>query len=257
MQTGLKNFIEGVFSKTGFHITKWPKFKGSTKFSIEEFQYNAVKPNANYSPWQGDLDFQRIYSRIKGNTLVDIYRCYELWELVEAVNKLDKTASLIEIGVWRGGTSGIIATKLSMLGSRSAFYVADTFTGVAKASDKDKFYNGGEHADTNQEIVETLLKGIYDKYKILKGIFPEDTAHLIPAGEKFGLCHIDVDVYESSKDIVGWIWDKLIPGGVIVFDDYGFHSCNGVTRYVNEQKKLADRMVIHNLNGHAIMIKIK
>jgi O-methyltransferase len=257
MQNGLKSFLHAIFSKTGFHVTQWPKFNGSTKFRIEEFQYSAVEPRANYAPWFGDPDFQRIYSRIKGNTMVDIYRCYEIWELVEEVNKLDKTASLIEIGVWRGGTSGIIATKLSMLNSRSPFYVADTFTGVAKTSDKDKFYTGGEHADTNLEIVDSLLKSIYDKYKILQGIFPEDTAHLIPASEKFGFCHIDVDVYESAKGIVDWIWDKLIPGGVIVFDDYGFHTCNGVTRYVNEQKELADRTVIHNLNGHAIMIKIK
>lgn len=257
MRSGLKNFLEGIFSATGFHVTQRPKFNGSTKFKIEEFEYSAVIPGANYSPWYGDAAFQKIYTQIKGNTLVDIYRCYELWELVEKVTKLDNTASLIEIGVWKGGTSGIIATKLAQMNARGTFYIADTFTGVAKASDKDTFYNGGEHADTSQEIVETLLKGKYDNHKILRGIFPEDTAHLVPASEKFSFCHIDVDVYDSAKDIVDWIWDRLIPGGVIVFDDYGFHTCNGVTRYVNEQKKLTDRMIIHNLNGHAVMIKMK
>jgi O-methyltransferase len=254
MKSGLKNLLKNIVSKTGFQVTR---LGDNTEFGIEEFQYGAVKPYANYSPWYGDADFQYIYSQIKENTLVDIYRCYELWEIVEKVSKLDDTASLIEVGVWKGGTSAIIAKKLAQLHSHSTFYMADTFTGVAKASDKDKFYNGGEHAETTQEIVEKLLEGNYDEYKILKGVFPDDTAHLILANEKFNFCHIDVDVYESAKGIVEWIWNKLIPGGVIVFDDYGFHTCNGVTRYVNEQKKLTDRMVVHNLNGHAIMIKIK
>jgi O-methyltransferase len=255
MQKGLKNLLKNIVAKTGFKVTRIPKI--STEFTVGEFQYGVVTPYANYSPWLADTDFQDIYFQIKENTLVDIYRCYELWEIVETVNRLDSTASLIEVGVWRGGTSAVIAKKLAQLHSHSTFYMADTFAGVVKATDKDKFYNGGEHADASQEIVESLLKDKYDKYKILKGIFPDDTAHLVPTNEKFGFCHIDVDVYESARGIVDWIWDKLIPGGAIVFDDYGTHTCNGVTRYVNEQKKLADRVIVHNLNGHAIMIKIK
>jgi O-methyltransferase len=69
-------------------------------------------------------------------------------------------------------------------------------------------------------------------------------------------CHIDVDVYQSAKDIVDWIWDKLVVGGIIVFDDYGFPTCTGVTKYVNEQDGKPDRLIIYNINGHAIMIKI-
>jgi O-methyltransferase len=41
-----------------------------------------------------------------------------------------------------------------------------------------------------------------------------------------------------------------------VYDDYGFASCDGVTRAVNEQRSLADRIVFHNLNGHAVVIKL-
>jgi len=246
-----------IFSKTGFHVVKRPRYNGSTQFKIDDFQYGVAKPAANYAPWLGDAEFKAEYDLIRNNTLVDIYRCFELWEIVEKVQKFDNTASLLEVGVWKGGTAAIIGKKLALLKSKSTFYIADTFAGVAKATDKDKFYTGGEHADTSQEIVETLLKGKYDKYKVLKGIFPDDTQHLVPAGEKFGFCHIDVDVYESAKDIVDWIWDRLIVGGVIVYDDYGFHTCNGITSYVNDQKGMDDRFVIHNLNGHAIVIKLK
>lgn len=253
----MKKILNYIFSKTGLHVIKGTKFKGSTKFEINELQYEVVTPTANYAPWCGDEEFKKIHLEIKGNTLVDKYRCFEIWQLVEMVHKLDTTAQLIEVGVWRGGTAGIIARKLTLLGSRATLFLADTFTGVAKATDNDKFYNGGEHADTTIETVDFLLKNKYQQYKILQGIFPEDTAHLIPSEDKFGLCHIDVDVYESAKDIVNWIWDKMIVGGIIVFDDYGFHTCDGVTKYVNEQKNKTDRVIIHNLNGHALMIKIK
>jgi hypothetical protein len=106
-------------------------------------------------------------------------------------------------------------------------------------------------------LVSSLITDKYTKYEILNGIFPEETSDLIDSKIKFGLCHIDVDVYQSAKDIVDWIWCKMIIGGVIIFDDYGFYSCNGVTKYVNELKERTDCMIIHNLNGHALMIKLQ
>jgi O-methyltransferase len=46
-----------------------------------------------------------VYGSIKNNTLVDIFRCYELWELTEKIHNLDKSVNFIEVGVWRGGTA--------------------------------------------------------------------------------------------------------------------------------------------------------
>ena len=43
--------------------------------------------------------------------------------------------------------------------------------------------------------------------------------------------------------------------GFVVFDDYGFDVCGGITQLVNEMLTEPDRIVIHNLNGHAIVIK--
>lgn len=255
----LKRIIRSVFNNTGIYIGKRPTFKGRANFSIDGLHYGFCFPSANYTPWQGDPDFLNIYYQIKDNTLVDIYRCYELWQLVHKLNTLDPAAAILEVGVWRGGTAGIMSQQLTNLKSTATLYLADTFSGVAKAGEKDSFYKGGEHNDTSQYMVEDVLKNIskYLNYKILKGIFPDDTAHQIPADEQFGICHIDVDVYESAKDILEWVWNKLIPGGVVVFDDYGFHSCTGVTKLVEEYRYYPDRQIIHNLNGHAVMIKLK
>lgn len=250
----MKKLIIHLLSKAGYQVIN----KSKVSFKVNDFQYEVVTPYANYAPWLNDAEFQLIFKQIKENTLVDLYRCYELWQLTEKMISIDPSASILEVGVWKGGTAGIIGKKLSLLQSNVPFYLADTFTGIVKASAKDQFYSGGEHADTTIETVQTLMNAVgYPHYKILTGIFPNDTASQIDPAEKFGLCHIDVDVYQSAKDIVDWIWDRLIIGGMIVFDDYGFHTTTGVTEYVNEQENMSDRIAIHNLNGHAVIVKIK
>jgi O-methyltransferase len=40
-----------------------------------------------------------------------------------------------------------------------------------------------------------------------------------------------------------------------VFDDYGWPATVGVARLVEEQRMKRDRLVIHNLNGHAVVVK--
>jgi O-methyltransferase len=252
----IRKFIRDILEKRGIFIVKQARYQKKSTFCINDLSYDFVNPAANYAPWNDDKIFNETYNSISSFTLVDKYRCFEIWELAEKINAIDKEAAFIEIGVWRGGTAAIVGKKLSTIDAKVDFYLADTFEGVPKSSEKDPFYNNGEHNDTSETMVKKMLSDKYNNYTILKGIFPEATAHNIPNDQKFGYCHIDVDVYKSAKDIVNWIWDKMIVGGVIVFDDYGFHTCNGITKYVNELKLDKDKVVIHNLNGHAIIVKV-
>jgi O-methyltransferase len=221
----------------------------------EGSSYEAINPQANYAPWNKDKLFLQTYRAIKSNTFVDKYRCYELWTLVEQAKKLD--GALIEVGVWRGGTGALIAKKASLCGINDRVYLCDTFRGVVKASERDSTYKGSEHADTSRQTVEKLVAALeLDNVKILEGIFPDQTAQLIEE-KRFRLCHIDVDVYDSAKDIVDWVWDKMVIGGIVIYDDYGFEGCDGIAKYVEEQIPNTDRLVIHNLNGHALIVKMK
>jgi len=218
--------------------------------------YSEVHPVATYSPWNEDSSFQAMLASIEGFTKVDKYRCFELWKLIEQTAKL-KNGSIIEIGVWRGGTGALIAKQAKNCGIEEKIYLCDTFTGVVKAGTRDSSYKGGEHADTSCEAVGELIfnRMKLDNVEILQGIFPDQTGHRVE-GMQFRFCHVDVDVYQSAKDIVEWIWDKMVPGGVMVYDDYGFYGCDGITKYVEEQMACKDRFVIHNLNGHAIILKL-
>jgi O-methyltransferase len=134
-------------------------------------------------------------------------------------------------------------------------YLCDTWEGVVKTGAVDTYYRDGKHDDTSLEIVQQLL-GELDLRNVdcLQGIFPDDTGDKI-ADKTFRLCHIDVDVYQSSKDVLEWVWPRLSQQGVVVFDDYGFPACPGVTQLVDELRMLDDRLVLHNINGHGIVVK--
>jgi O-methyltransferase len=211
--------------------------------------HSRIVPTATYSPWFSDEQFSAVYEKVKEHTLVDVHRCYELWTLAKNVAEIP--GSILEVGVWRGGTGALLAAA----SPSKAVYLGDTFHGVVKASTKDTRYRGGEHADTSKAHVERLLRSLHLKnFILLEGIFPEETAHQV-AGP-IALLHCDVDVYASTRDIVEWTLPRLSPYGVMVFDDYGFSGCEGVTKYVNELRESSrDLFFIHNLNGHAILIK--
>ena len=230
-------------------------FEFNDEYISVEMMYERVVPAASYAPWVTDSIFSSIYNIIKANTLVDKYRCYELWQLIKESSKLE--GAIIEIGVWRGGTGALIAKQAEICGLKATVYLCDTFTGVVKASENDDKYKGGEHADTSRIVVEELIKKLDLKNtKILVGIFPDETSEFIEENN-FRFCHVDVDVYQSAKDVVEWIWPKMIIGGIFVFDDYGFKGCAGITKFVEEERDKNDRLVIHNLNGHGIIIKTK
>ncbi len=230
-----------------FYLQKW-KDKSSS-YRYKHF-YNL--PKATYSPWLQDAEFMKVYVVSKHNTLVDIYRCFELWSLVKQTNKL--RGDILEVGVYKGGTGALLAGAAL---KDTTVFLCDTFTGVVKAGPNDNIYIGGEHSDTSVEIVLELFNKLnLSNFSILKGIFPEESASAIEY-KNFRFCHIDVDVYQSAKDIFYWVWQKMNRGGIVVFDDYGFAACEGITDLVNnELSQREDLLMLHNLNGHAILIKI-
>jgi O-methyltransferase len=46
-------------------------------------------------------------------------------------------------------------------------------------------------------------------------------------------------------------------GGVIVYDDYGFYGCEGVTALGTEEIERSNRLFLHNLSGQAFLIKLQ
>lgn len=215
------------------------------------YPHEQIIPWATFAPWRNDAEFMEVYEKVKANTLVDIYRCYELWDL--CIQAKDISGDILEVGVWRGGTAAVIG-RAAGRGTCANLWLADTFEGVAKAGENDTLYKGGEHADTSEEAVRELLAALrVSNVRILRGIFPDDTATQM-GGARIKFCHIDVDTYNSARHVFAWVWPRLVKGGAVVFDDYGSRGCEGVALLVKELKVQGHR-VIYNLNGHALMFK--
>jgi O-methyltransferase len=230
------------------------KYQGRLSFKQIKtgLAHSLVIPTATYSPWLDDQDFQRILELVSKNTLVDSYRLWELYQISLQLQKVE--GDVLEVGVWRGGSGALIANVISS--QKKTIYLADTFRGVIKAGELDSVYIGGEHNDTSVEIVDELFTTMgLDNYKKLIGEFPRETSHEM-ISTQLSMVHIDVDVYSSAKGVWEWVQPYLSSGSIIVFDDYGFISCSGVTKFVNEIKEDPQYHFVHNLNGHAIFIKI-
>lgn len=223
--------------------------------SSKEFLHSLIIPSATYSPWESEEEFKSIYSRIEGNTLVDIYRCYDLWQLSKNTSRVN--GDIVEVGVWKGGSGALLAKAAELSNCGKIVYLADTFSGVVKAGEHDTRYKGGEHSDAIEKDVENLVESLgLNNVRILKGIFPNDTGGRL-AQCAVSFLHIDVDVYQSARETFEWMRERLSVGAIVVFDDYGFRGCEGVTKYVNELRSDQDFHHMHNLNGHAVLIKMR
>src|ERR1700691_4202411 len=153
-------------------------------------------PISTYAPWQADPDFRGVYRAVKRNTLVDVWRCYELWSLLGELTEIP--GDVLEVGVWRGGSGALMASRIADLGIHDQVFLCDTWEGIVKTGPADIYYRDGKHDDTSKETVERLVEALgLHNVELLQGIFPDDTGAAL-TDRTFRLVHIDVDVYRSA-----------------------------------------------------------
>jgi O-methyltransferase len=256
---GIRNrisaFVNAQLSRMGYVIVRIDgTSSGSTRaIGSNTYAYTNLHLLEIYSPWMSDESFLHIWRTASQKTLTDIFRSYELYECVREVATIP--GDILEVGVWRGGTGAVLAAAAQKWKPNAKVWLCDTFSGVVKAGEYDNLYRGGEHADASQEAVASLMTRLQlTNTSILTGIFPEETAMAL-VDTRIALCHIDVDVYQSAADIVAWLKPRMSSGSMLVFDDYGFSSCKGITKFVDELRTCGDWIYVYNLNKHAVLIR--
>jgi O-methyltransferase len=249
VRDGLLMLTRRAFRRLGLDL-----YRAKLPTAFAGFTYERVHPLATYAPWRADLDFQATLEGVRGYTLVDEYRLFELWSLARA--GFDLEGDILEVGVWRGGSGALLACAAQSASPGTRVFLCDTFRGLVKVSSRDSTYRDGEYAAARADVNSLLESLGLEDVTVLEGVFPDETAASL-GNLRLRLCHVDVDVYESARDVLHWVWPRLVPGGVVVFDDYGFHGCDGVTRLVEEVAGAPDRVFVHNLNGHGLLIKTR
>lgn len=128
----------------------------------------------------------------------------------------------VEVGVYQGGSAWHLADVARAQGR--ALYLYDTFTGIPMKGELD-LHEVGEFGDTDLERIRAAIP----EAVIVPGIFPDSIVAMPPVA----FAHIDCDQYESITRAIEALRPLMMPGGTMLFDDYG--SLEGATRAVKDQ----------------------
>ena len=74
--------------------------------------------------------------------------------------------------------------------------------------------------------------------------------------ERFAFVHIDVDLYRSTLDAFRYFYPRTIPGGILLCDDYGWSSCPGATRALDEYLEDKPEPLLPLPMGSALIIRL-
>lgn len=183
-----------------------------------------------FSPWlDSNSQFHKYYQLGADRTLVSPDRCFIIFSLLNQATHV--SGNIWECGVYKGGTAAMIANFLKDSRSSKSLYLFDTFKGMPKTDADRDWHKEGDFSDTSIEAVREYV-GCQDVCVYRKGFIPESFAGL--EGETIALAHIDVDIYQSIIDCLNFIWPRLSVGGFVIFDDYGWASCPGARRAVDD-----------------------
>ena len=117
-----------LIRESGYSVAKGAALPFVRREAVRSGAHAMSYPISSYAPWQADEDFQRIYRAVRKNTLVDVWRCYELWTLVGELREVP--GAIVEVGVWRGGSGAIMAPAPR----RSASPIRSIFATPGRAS---------------------------------------------------------------------------------------------------------------------------
>jgi O-methyltransferase len=180
------------------------------------------------NPTLADMLYQ---TRCAGlETIMEVPKLATLQAALRACLPLE--GDVIEFGSYRGGSGGILA--LTMQGSGKTLHLCDSFAGLPAPSAEDNFHHTGDFGDVDAARVQCGIEqlGCRGFTQIHVGFFAETIPTL--RAERFCFAHIDVDLYESIQECLEFVYPRMTPGGIILFDDYGAPTCLGAKKAVDE-----------------------
>lgn len=192
--------------------------------------------------------FEEIYSKVGKNTLVDARRFRSIYDLCAQVELLP--GGTAEVGVYKGGTAYMISRALPS----AVCWLFDTFEGLPEASPEHDLHSKGDFSDVDEKAVRAFLES--PNVSIHKGIFPQGHLWLNMVEPTFKLVHLDVDLYQSTLDCLEYFYPRMVPGGVIITDDYEWKGTPGVTKAFNEFFEGKPEVIIRSTPVQAYVVKV-
>lgn len=195
------------------------------------------------SPKMGEEFIQKVYKTCGPYTMTGPGKMYALYKAVCYVIEREISGCMVECGVWKGGSSMIMATTLKLHKEQCRdLYLYDTYTGMSKPSNEDRRQNLDElqqaevlskweqkqQENYNEwcfssltEVKRNLSLTGYPEQRLffVKGKV-EDTLQKIVPESSISILRLDTDWYQSTKKELSVLFPKLAIGGILIIDDY-------------------------------------
>lgn len=211
-------------------------------------------PNFPIENRESDL---KIWGKIKNLTLTSPERIGNLLTAVRYVTNNNIPGAIVECGVWRGGSMIAAALQLEAMSStEKELHLFDTFEGMTEASPIDTNENkvsadamllksnknldpGGIWAYASISDVRRNFETTnypkerikFHKGDVRRTLFENSTQEI----KEISILRLDTDWYDSTKAELEVLYPKLVVGGVLIIDDYGYW--NGAKQAVDEYFK--------------------
>lgn len=173
-----------------------------------------------------------------------------------------------EAGCFRGLSAHLFAQSIKQLDQQVAFHIFDSFQGLSEIEsidlpdDWDQRYKQQSDWSTDklrkqfscslQTVRENL--GEFDFIHYHEGWIP--TRFHEVADRSFSFVHIDVDLYQPILESFQFFYPRLIPHGIMVFDDYGSTQFPGAKNAIDEcLRQYNDNLFISTASAVAFLIK--
>lgn len=219
----MKNIIKKIVQNSGYDIRKKGSFDAPPEFPSDFTEY--------------DIE---IIKKVKPFTLTSNERIYALLQATKYVIHNDIPGDIIECGVWRGGSMMAVAlTLLKEKKSEKNLYLFDTYEGMSKPTALDISFEG-KKADNqfkenkkNEDSADWCFASLDQvKQNVIKTGYNTEKLHFIKgkventlpeyAPKQIALLRLDTDWYESTKHELIHLFPRLVSGGVLIIDDYGY-----------------------------------
>jgi O-methyltransferase len=210
------------------------------RFGVDVHPY----PPADIPPWMAE-----IAGRVEPYTLTSAERIASVCYAVEYVTHNAIPGDVVECGVWRGGSMMAAALSLKHFGDTSRkLHLFDTFEGMTKPGELDREASTGRPAaellsDATESSPLWAIASLNDVRSNLQSIdYPTDHVRFVPgmvettipaqAPDKIAILRLDTDWYESTRHELEHLYPRLVKGGVLIIDDYGYWQ--GARKAVDE-----------------------
>ncbi|MFH8734575.1 MULTISPECIES: TylF/MycF/NovP-related O-methyltransferase [unclassified Streptomyces] len=270
-----RSAVNGVIKQlTGYQLTRVPVPAPRQAARAPEPAAPAPKPTPKPKglvlPEDYDDEAKAIIRAVKPYTMTSPERLNAFILATRHIVRHNIPGDIVECGVWRGGSMQACAKALLSQGdTERGLYLFDTYEGMTPPTEEDLRRDGKSAeellAAQGKDRPIWAVATLDDVKSGFQGVpYPADRLHFVQgrvedtvpqqAPEQISILRLDTDWYASTKHELDHLYDRLVPGGVLLIDDYGYWQ--GSRQAVDEfLEKTGERLLLLRMDEGRIAVK--